>query len=52
MTLRITLDIFRTFAPFFDAVPLTIASYKPLLPDIIIEADRRVVNLRAHHVHR
>jgi hypothetical protein len=32
MTLRITLGIFRTtFALFIDAVPLTIAAYKPLL---------------------
>jgi hypothetical protein len=31
MTLRITLGIFRTtFALFIDAVPLTIAAYKPL----------------------
>ena len=31
MTLRITLDIFRTtFALFIDAVPLTIAAWKPL----------------------
>jgi hypothetical protein len=32
MTLRITLDIFRTtFALSIDAVPLTIAACKPLL---------------------
>ena len=32
MTLRITLLIFRTtLALFIDAVPLTVAAYKPLL---------------------
>jgi hypothetical protein len=31
LTVRIMLDIFRTFALFIDAIPLTIAAYKPVL---------------------